>query len=308
MNDSCSTIAVEALARRRRGRRLRGVRVREPERLAARLDRAPSRCAARGRRAAAPRGPGTRPSPATPPSSSLSSSASWRPRQMPRIGPPAAARSRSAVSRPRAAQARHRGRRRADARAGPRGRRRARRRRPRRSPPSAPRRSNASCTERTLPAPYAQIATFTAGPSSTELGAVAPHRIAQRAPDRLARGLGDVMRIAAGRAHVQRHARRLREALERVAREARILLEVDLGAAPAAEVDGRAGERVVHRHDRRAVARDPAPVAERAVDRLAERDRRVLGGVMRRRSPSRRCRRRRGRGRRGTRAARSRWS
>ena len=39
-------------------------------------------------------------------------------------------------------------------------------------------------------------------------------------------------------------------------------------------------ERVVHRHDRIAVARDPAPVAERSVERGAERERRVLGGVV----------------------------
>ena len=49
---------------------------------------------------------------------------------------------------------------------------------------------------------------------------------------------------------------------------------------PPAEVDGGARERVVHRHDGVAVARDPAPVAERAVERLAERERRVLGGVV----------------------------
>ena len=51
-------------------------------------------------------------------------------------------------------------------------------------------------------------------------------------------------------------------------------------ARPAAEVDGRARERVVHRHDRVAVARDPAAVAERRVERLAERERRVLGRVV----------------------------
>ena len=47
-----------------------------------------------------------------------------------------------------------------------------------------------------------------------------------------------------------------------------------------AEVDRRSRERVVHRHDRVAVARDPAPVAERGVERRAERERRVLGGVV----------------------------
>ena len=57
-------------------------------------------------------------------------------------------------------------------------------------------------------------------------------------------------------------------------------LERELGERPPAEIDGRAGERVVHRHDRVAVARDPAPVAERPVERLAERERGVLDGVV----------------------------
>ena len=73
---------------------------------------------------------------------------------------------------------------------------------------------------------------------------------------------------------------RLREAAEDVVGEPGIELERELGGGPAAEIDGGAGERVVHRHDRVAVARDAAAVAERAVERLAERERRVLGGVV----------------------------
>ena len=57
-------------------------------------------------------------------------------------------------------------------------------------------------------------------------------------------------------------------------------LELQLGGGPAAEVDRGARERVVHRHDGVAVARDPAPVAERAVERLAERERGVLDRVV----------------------------
>ena len=57
-------------------------------------------------------------------------------------------------------------------------------------------------------------------------------------------------------------------------------LERQLGVRATAQIDGRARERVVHRHDGVAVARDPAPVAERRVERLAERERRVLGGVV----------------------------
>ena len=75
-------------------------------------------------------------------------------------------------------------------------------------------------------------------------------------------------------------------------------------AATSAEIDCRARERVVHRHDRVAVARDPAAVAERPVERLAERDRRVLGRVMRAGLEVARAFDESGRGRRGTRAAR----
>ena len=86
---------------------------------------------------------------------------------------------------------------------------------------------------------------------------------------------------ATGRAHVQCHARGLRKTLERVPGDAWVFGEVYLGAAPASEIVRCTRERIVHRHDRRAVACDSTPVAERAVDCLAERDRGVLGGVMR---------------------------
>src|SRR5207245_2716984 len=132
--------------------------------------------------------PGTRPSPATPPSSSLSSSARWRPRQMPSVGP---LRVRSASSQP-------------------------------------VRRSDA---------------------------------IAVRA---------DVAGEPAG----------LREAAQHVRRESRIRLDRELRPGAPAEIDGRAGERVVHRHDGVAVARDAAALAQGAVERLAERERGVFGGVV----------------------------
>ena len=57
-------------------------------------------------------------------------------------------------------------------------------------------------------------------------------------------------------------------------------LDRELGERPPAEVDRRARERVVHRHDGVAVAGDPAAVAERVVERLAERERRVLDRVV----------------------------
>ena len=55
---------------------------------------------------------------------------------------------------------------------------------------------------------------------------------------------------------------------------------LQLGVRTPAEIDGRARERVVHRHDGVAVPRDAAPVAERLVERLPERERRVLGRVV----------------------------
>ena len=86
--------------------------------------------------------------------------------------------------------------------------------------------------------------------------------------------------------------------------EPRVGSSCSSACAPAAEIDRGARERVVHRHDGVAVARDPAPVAERAVERLAERERRVLGGVVVARLEVARAFERRGRSPRGTRAAR----
>ena len=140
---------------------------------------------------------------------------------MPRIGLPAAARSRSAASRPRSRRPAIAERRRADARqhrevgvahgVGVVGDLRV-----------APRRANASSTERTLPAPYAQIATVHSRPFVD--GSSAPSR---RTASRSARptALHAASATWCGSRpvalDVQRHARRLREALERVAREAR---------------------------------------------------------------------------------------
>ena len=49
---------------------------------------------------------------------------------------------------------------------------------------------------------------------------------------------------------------------------------------PAAEIDRRDGERLVHRHDEVAGAVDALAVAERLQHRLAERDADVLDGVV----------------------------
>src|SRR5439155_23613157 len=62
--------------------------------------------------------------------------------------------------------------------------------------------------------------------------------------------------------------------------EAWVLGARHIGPDEPAEIDGSAGKRVVHRHDGGTVARDSAAIAERAVERLAERDRRVFRRVM----------------------------
>src|SRR5581483_651569 len=96
--------------------------------------------------------PGTSPSPRMPPSSSVSSRASCRPRQMPRIGRLAAARPRSASSRPRAASPAIA----APAEPTPGSTARSAVRTSCGSSTTravAPSRSSASCTERVLPAP-----------------------------------------------------------------------------------------------------------------------------------------------------------
>ena len=73
----------------------------------------------------------------------------------------------------------------------------------------------------------------------------------------------------------------------------------------AGDVDRAARARLVHRHGGRAVADDPRAVAERRVERLAEHDRGVLGGVVRAGLQVAADRRRRGRSARGGRAGRA---
>jgi hypothetical protein len=103
-------------------------------------------------------------------------------------------------------------------------------------------------------------------------------------------GLDHVMGVRAGvDAQVQgqlgRHRDGPEELLGLLVVEARDRARRQLGheraIRPARDVDRRRRERLVHRHDGVAVARDPAPVAERSVKRLAEADARVLDGVVR---------------------------
>src|SRR5215217_6738136 len=88
------------------------------------------------------------------------------------------------------------------------------------------------------------------------------------------------MRVAARRLDVDRHPAGLREARADVRPEPDVGLDPERGKRPPSEVDGRARERVVHRHDGVAVARYPPPVAERSVDRLADGERGVLCRVV----------------------------
>ena len=56
--------------------------------------------------------------------------------------------------------------------------------------------------------------------------------------------------------------------------------QLDLRVRPSHEVDGRGRARLIHRHRRRPVARDAVPRAERLRERVAERGKHVLDGVV----------------------------
>ena len=111
---------------------------------------------------------------------------------------------------------------------------------------------------------------------------------AERAAERLERGLGEVMVVAAGAAQVERRAggpgERLERVLDELERQAAGALaaerQVDDRVRPAADVDDGGRERLVHRHGALAEAGDPGPVAERLGERGAEDERDVLDRVV----------------------------
>ena len=111
-------------------------------------------------------------------------------------------------------------------------------------------------------------------------GPLAPNGTTQRSADRLEGGLRDVMRIMSARFDVETQPTGLRQTPEHVLRESRVAGERALAPGPPAEIERRPRQRVVHRHDGVAVACDPPPVAERQVEGLAERERRILRRVM----------------------------
>ena len=124
------------------------------------------------------------------------------------------------------------------------------------------------------------------------LGRVDRDRRAQRAGEGLERRLDHVVGVRAGLdLEVQRQARvagdGAEELLEQLVLEAAGLARrgrppsSSATNAPAGDVDRAHRARLVHRHDRVAVAVDPAAVAERRVERLAEDDPDVLDGVVR---------------------------
>src|SRR5689334_1867022 len=119
--------------------------------------------------------------------------------------------------------------------------------------------------------------------------AVLGQRIAQRERQGLERGLGAVVVVlAAQHVDVERHAagdgERLEEVGQVLGRDLADRLapepQADLGPGPAGEVDHGTRQGLVERRVGVAEAADAAPVAERLVERLAERQGAVLGGVV----------------------------
>ena len=114
------------------------------------------------------------------------------------------------------------------------------------------------------------------------------HAVAERPSEGLERGLGEVVVVATRARHVDGRAGGAGERLDRVLDELEGQLagalaaerEVDDRIRPPAEVDDRAGERLVHRHAGVAEAGDPGPVAERLRERRPEDEGHVLDRVV----------------------------
>ena len=271
----------DALRPRGRGGRLGRVRVRELVLLAGGLDRAPSRCAGLDPRRSRRARPGRSPSPATPPSSSDSlqrelqaeadaeREAAARDRAPQRLVEARALAARPSHSRPTRRLAGRPDRR-------PRCPRGARHAHLGAEPPEGS--DDRADVARAVVAD-GDVHTWPFVDGSTSLSSRTAAR--RGATDCLERRLGDVVLVAAGRLDVDREPSRLGEGCAACARRAP---DRARGGArtPAGRRDRRRPrERVVHRHDRVAVAGDSAAVAERAVERLSERERRVLGRVVR---------------------------
>src|SRR5690349_13982256 len=115
------------------------------------------------------------------------------------------------------------------------------------------------------------------------------NRLPQRACRALEARLYDVVAVlAVDGLDVQTDAGVLRQRLEPLAEQLGVHLadlrplEADVPdqIGPVREVDGDAGQRLVHRHQDRAEPPDPGEIAQRLLDRLADDDRRVLGRVV----------------------------
>ena len=247
------------------------------------------------------------------------------PTQMPSTGRPPASRGPITGPPPTRAQPGHAGGERADAgHHQPVGRQRAAARSAVTST-SAPARSSARCG-RAQVAPSRSRGPTTAGGSQHALGAgdsrhprVERDGVAQRPGDRLELGLDDVVRRC-GRTSTRtcsaicgRGARRTRRcawsAWCRRCRSASTRLRlVRAPVRPAGQVDGGLHERLVERDQRVAEPADAGLVAERLAQRLAERERGVLDGVVGVDLEVAARSARSGRSRRACRAAASMWS
>ena len=115
------------------------------------------------------------------------------------------------------------------------------------------------------------------------------NRLPQGTRECLVAAFGDVMVVlAVQRFEVQRDARRLGKALEPVREQfgvhlakARLRIGRFIDAVrPPRNVEDAAGQRFVHRRMRFAVTGDAALVAQRLGNRLAQRERRILDGMM----------------------------
>ena len=155
---------------------------------------------------------------------------------------------------------------------------------------STPRRSIANCSDAMLAPPLSMMASSAHHSVPFVLGSsvsVMRNRLPQRASDAFEAGFDHVMRVLAGHLEVDGRAERFRQRAEEMRHEfgrqlsdliaTELTFENEVGSTR--QIDGDLRERLVHRQQE-AIAMDAALVAERRFQRLAQRQRAVLDGVM----------------------------